>query len=154
MVLVQVREFECIFSQVEIIPQKQHQIAHELLIMKDSFLQHIKDNLLGGKVDLRRLRGKLLHNIIRKSVEGADLSRNSQALIDSLPQLSNRLVGVGDHDNLAGVDVLFIHQILYLRGHGRRLSRTGASHQKAVVVICDHRAALFLIQLYLWVDLF
>ena len=40
-VLVQVREFKCIFSQVEIIPQKQHQIAHELLIMKDSFLQHV-----------------------------------------------------------------------------------------------------------------
>lgn len=107
-----------------------------------------------GGVHLRGRCEKLLHNIICKGMKSADFSWNAQALIDVLLQFSNRLVGIGDHNDLAGVDTLFILEILYLRRHGCRLSRISTSHQKAVIIICDHCATLFSIQLYLWVNLF
>ena len=41
MILVKIFKFKYILSQVKVIPQKQHQISHELLIVEDHALQHV-----------------------------------------------------------------------------------------------------------------
>ena len=152
MVLIQIRKLKYIFRKIKIVPQEQHQIPHQGLIVKNGLLQHVKDDLVGGKVDLRRLRGELLYNIKGKGVEGTDFCRDSQPSIDTVPKLSNRLVGIGDDNNLLGIDTFPLHQIFYLCRHGGRLAGAGARHKETVVVVSDDRPPLFLVQLNAGVD--
>ena len=153
-VLIQIRKFEDILGQIKVISQEQNQIAHKLLIVKNRLFQHIKNNLLRRKIDLRRFCRKLFHNIIRKSMEGADLCRNTKSLINSITQLSNRLVRIGDHNDLSRIYILFLNQILDLCSHRCSFSRTCTSYQQAVVIIGNYCTALFFVQLNIGVDLF
>ena len=154
MVLIQIRKFEDILGQIKIISQEQNQVTHELLVVKNRLFQHIKNNLLGREIDLRRFFRKLFHNIIRKSMKGADLCGNTKSLIDSITQFSNRLVRIGDHNDLSRIYILFLNQILDLCSHRRGFSRTCASYQQAVVIIGNYCTALLFIQLDIRVNLF
>ena len=86
-------------------------------------------------------------------MERANFFWNTKSFIDPIPQLTNCLIRIGDYNNLAWVDVLSLYQILHFCSHRRSLSRTGASHQKAIVIICNHSTTLLLIQLDIGVDL-
>jgi len=87
-------------------------------------------------------------------MEGTDLCRNAKPLIDSVTQFSNRLVRIGDHNDLSRIYILFLNQILDLCSHRCGFSRTCASYQQAVVIIDNYCAALFFIQPNIRVNLF
>ena len=122
--------------------------------MKNRLFQHIKNNLLGRKIDLRRFCRKLFHNIIRKSMKGADFCRDAKSLIDSITQFSNCLIRIGDHNDLSRIYILFLNQILDLCSHRCGFSRTCTSYQQAVVIIGNYCTALLFIQLDIRVNLF
>ena len=90
---------------------------------------HTVENLLGRKIDLRRFFRKLFHNIICKSMKGADLCGNTKSLIDSITQFSNCLVRIGDHNDLSRIYTLLLNQILDLCSHRCGFSRTCTSYQ-------------------------
>ena len=87
-------------------------------------------------------------------MEGADLCWNAKSFIDSITQFSNRLVRIGDHNDLSRIYILFLNQILDLCSHRCGFSRTCTSYQQAVVIIGNYCTALFFVQLNIRVDLF
>ena len=82
-----------------------------------------------------------------------DLSGYLQTSVNASFQLVDCFVGVGDNDHIFRRHVLLFDQIPYFGRHRGGLARSGASHDKTVVVVGDDRSALFWVELDAGVDI-
>ena len=153
MILVKIFKFKYILSQVKVIPQKQHQISHELLIVEDHALQHVRNNLIRREINLRRLSGELFYDLKCKGVKGANLCRDSKPLVDSLLQFTDCLVGIRNHDDLFWIHLFSLYQIFHFRRHRSGFTSSGTGYQQTVIVVCDDGTPLLVIQTDIRVDL-
>ena len=152
MELIKVVELKYILGQIEIISKEQNEIAHQLLIVEYRLFKHIKNDLIRGKVDFRRFNREALHDIKSKLVERADLCRNFESFVNSINELSDSFLGIGNHHDFLGIYMLFLNEILNLCSHCCGLACTCSGNQKTIIIIGYDGSSLLIVKTNLRID--
>ena len=146
MELIKVVKLEYILGQIEVISKEQNKIAHQLLIVEYRLFEHIKNDLIRRKVNVRRFNRESLHNIKSKLVERADFCRNFETFVNSINKFSYSFLGIGNHHDFLGIYMLFLNEILNLCRHRCGLACTCTGNQKAIIIIGYDGSSLLIIK--------
>lgn len=106
----------------------------------------IKNDLIRGKVDFWRFNRKTFYNIKSKLVKRADLCRYFKSLVNSINELPDSFLGIGNHHDFLGIYMLLLNEILNLCRHGCSFSCTCTGNQKAIIIIGYNSPSLLIVK--------